>query len=156
MTAPGFETHAGPPPRAEFATLTTDDLVTGEAVALDLPPASLGVRMASGLADVTSTVLLLLGVIYVFLVASLRTDGALGHVALVGSLIVVFIVYPTTVETLSHGKSLGKWAFGLRVVRDDAGPTSFHHAFVRALVGVVEIYLTGGVPAFFSSMLSSR
>ena len=27
----------------EFATLTTDDLVTGEAVALDLPPASLGV-----------------------------------------------------------------------------------------------------------------
>ena len=30
-------------------------------------------------------------------------------------------------------------------VRDDAGPTSFHHAFVRALIGVVEIYaFTGG------------
>ena len=36
----------------EFATLTTDDLVTGEAVALDLPPASLGVRLASGMVDV--------------------------------------------------------------------------------------------------------
>ena len=39
----------------EFATLTTDDLVTGEAVALDLPPANLGVRLASGLVDVVST-----------------------------------------------------------------------------------------------------
>ena len=38
----------------EFATLTTDDLVTGEAVALDLPPASLGVRLASGLVDVVA------------------------------------------------------------------------------------------------------
>ena len=39
----------------EFATLTTDDLVTGEAVALDLPPASLGSRIASGLIDVIVT-----------------------------------------------------------------------------------------------------
>ena len=39
----------------EFATLTTDDLVTGEAVALDLPPASLGVRIVSGLIDVVVT-----------------------------------------------------------------------------------------------------
>ena len=44
---------------AEFATLTDDDLVTGEAVALDLPPASLGPRIASGLIDVTVTVVLL-------------------------------------------------------------------------------------------------
>ena len=52
-----------------------------------------------------------------------------------------FLVYPTTVETLTRGKSLGKLAFGLRTVRDDAGPITFQHAFVRALVGVVEIYL---------------
>ena len=29
---------------------------------------------------------------------------------------------------------------GLRTVRDDAGPISFHHAFVRALIAIVEIY----------------
>ncbi len=140
----------------EFATLTTDDLVTGEAVALDLPPASLGIRLASGLVDVLSTVALLLAVIFTFLVAALQADGALTHVALVGTMVVVFLVYPTTVETLSRGKSLGKWAFGLRAVRDDAGPISFQHAFVRALIGVVEIYVFTGVPAFFSAMLSSR
>ena len=46
----------------EFATLTTDDLVTGEAVALDLPPAGLGTRMASGLIDVAVTLGLLLAI----------------------------------------------------------------------------------------------
>ena len=140
----------------EFATLTTDDLVTGEAVALDLPPASLGVRLASGLVDVLATVALLLVVIFTFLVAALRADGALAHVAFIGTLVVVFLVVPTTVETLSRGRSLGKWAFGLRAVRDDAGPISFQHAFVRALVGFVEIYATGGGAAFFSAMMSSR
>ena len=140
----------------EFSTLTADDLVTGEAVALDLPPASLGVRLASGLIDVTVTLALLVLVIMTFLIAALPTDDALAHVALVGTLVVVFLVFPTTVETLSRGKSLGKWAFGLRAVRDDAGPISFQHAFVRALVGVVEIYLFLGSPAFFSMLLSSH
>ena len=94
--------------------------------------------------------------IFTFLVAALQADGALTQVAFVGTLVVVFLVYPTTVETLSRGKSLGKWAFGLRAVRDDAGPISFHHSFVRALVGFVEIYLFFGAPAFFSMLLSSR
>ena len=31
--------------------VTEDDLVTGEAVALDLPPASIGLRILSGLLD---------------------------------------------------------------------------------------------------------
>ena len=140
----------------EFSTLTADDLVTGEAVALDLPPASVGVRLASGLIDVVVTLALLVLVIMTFLIAALPTDDALVHVALVGTLVVVFLVFPTTVETLSRSKSLGKWAFGLRAVRDDAGPISFQHAFVRALVGVVEIYLFLGSPAFFSMLLSSR
>jgi uncharacterized RDD family membrane protein YckC len=140
----------------EFETLTSDDLVTGEAVALDLPPASLGVRMASGLLDVAVTIVLLFVALYTSLLATLRADGALLHVALVGTLVLIFIVFPTTVETLSRGKSLGKWAFGLRAVRDDAGPISFQHAFVRALVGFPEIYLTGGSVAFFSCLLSSR
>lgn len=142
--------------RPEFADLTTDDLVTGEAVALDLPPAGLGPRMASGLIDVAVTALLLVGVILLFGIAALRSDAALGHVALVGTLITVFLVVPTTIETLSRGRSLGKLALGLRTVRDDAGPISFQHAFVRALIGVVEIYAFSGAPAFFSALLSAR
>ncbi len=140
----------------EFATLTTDDLVTGEAVALDLPPASLGARIASGLIDVAVTVVLLVAVFMLFMVAALNTDAALAHVALVGSLITVFLVFPTTLETLTRGRSLGKLALGLRTVRDDAGPITFQHAFVRSLIGFVEIYGFSGVPAFFSALVSSR
>lgn len=140
----------------EFATLTTDDLVTGEAVALDLPPAGLASRIASGLIDYLVTMVLLVIIVVIALVASLRADGALLAAAMIGTTIVVFIVVPTTVETLTRGKSLGKLAFGLRTVRDDAGPISFQHALVRALIGFVEIYALGGTPAFFSALISSR
>ena len=65
------------------------------------------------------------------------------------SLVVVFLVYPTAVETLTRGKSLGKLAFGLRVVRDDGGTVTGQQSFVRALIGIVEIYVLFGGPAFF-------
>jgi positive regulator of sigma E activity len=80
----------------EFATLTTDDLVTGEAVALDLPAASLGSRIASGLIDYVATMVLFVVTIFVFLVAVLQTDTALVQVAVIGTVITVFIVFPTT------------------------------------------------------------
>ena len=140
----------------EFATLTTDDLVTGEAVALDLPPASLGLRFASGLIDVLVTVVLLFVIILIAGVATIGTDAALATVALIGSIILVFVVVPTTLETLTRGRSVGKLALGLRTVRDDAGPISSQHAFIRALIGFVEVYAFGGAPAFFSALISSR
>lgn len=139
-----------------WATLTSDDLVTGEAVALDLPPAGLGIRMASGLIDVAVTLITLLVIVFTFLLAALQTNGALMHVAWIGTLVTVFLVIPTTIETLTRGRSLGKMATGLRTVRDDAGPISFQHAFVRSLIGFVEIYAFSGAPAFFSGLLSSR
>lgn len=140
----------------EFATLTADDLVTGEAVALDLPPAGIGTRIVSGLIDIIVTVALLFAVIVFLSIATLRTDAALQWVAYVGTLIVIFLVYPTTIETLTRGRSLGKLAMGLRTVRDDGGPISAQHAFVRSLIGFVEIYSFTGVPAFFSALLSER
>jgi uncharacterized RDD family membrane protein YckC len=136
--------------------LSSDDLVTGEAVALDLPPASVALRVASGLLDVLSLVAVGFCVLFLALVASFDADGALQHVAVVCSLMVVFLVYPTTVETLSRGKSAGKWALGLRVVRDDGGTVTAHQAFVRALIAIPEIYVFSGGPAFFSCLVSAR
>ena len=140
----------------EFATLTDDDLVTGEAVALDLPPASLGSRMLSGLIDIIATIATLVIVVLLLLPIAIQTDAALMWVAYIGTMITVFLVVPTTLETLTRGRSLGKMAMGLRTVRDDAGPISFQHAFVRALIGFVEIYAFSGVPAFFAALLSSK
>jgi uncharacterized RDD family membrane protein YckC len=140
----------------EFAMLTEDDLVTGEAVALDLPAATVGARIASGVIDVIVLVALGIAVLFLALVTSAHSDAALQQVALVCSLILVFLVYPTVLETLTRGRSVGKLALGLRVVRDDAGTITAQQAFVRALVGVVEIYAMSGSPAFFSCLVSSR
>jgi uncharacterized RDD family membrane protein YckC len=136
--------------------LGDDDLVTGEAVALDLPPATVGVRVASGLIDVLAEGLLLLVVILVAFVLVADTDEALLAVATVVSTVVVLVVVPSTVETLTRGRSLGKLALGLRTVRDDAGPISFRHAFMRALVAVVEIWVFSGVPALMCALVTSR
>ena len=92
--------------------------------------------------------MLLFVVILVASIATLSTDAALATVAFIGSIVIVFVVVPTTVETLTRGRSLGKLAFGMRAVRDDAGPVSFQHSFIRALVGFVEIYAFFGAPAF--------
>ena len=88
----------------EFATLTTDDLVTGEAVALDLPAASLGARIVSGLIDVVVTMTLFVAAIFVFVVAALQADGALIWASFIATMIVVFLVYPATLETLTRGQ----------------------------------------------------
>jgi uncharacterized RDD family membrane protein YckC len=136
--------------------LSADDLVTGEAVALDLPAASVGTRIASGTLDVISLGVVGFGVLFLALVTVSNADGALQHVALIGSLVVVFLVYPTTVETLTHGKSVGKLALGLRVVRDDGGAVTAQQAFVRALIAIVEIYAFSGGPALVCCLVSSR
>ena len=85
----------------EFATLTTDDLVTGEAVALDLPPAGLGIRIASGLIDLVITLIVYVIAIFVIFTAALQTDAALMWAAFVVTNVVVFLVFPATLETLT-------------------------------------------------------
>ena len=157
MTAPqGMATGATPPGSWGGSWVGEDDLVTGEAVALDLPPATIGVRTVSGLIDIALTVALLLGVTLLFTLAALETDAALGGAAQIVSMVLVLVGVPAAVETLTRGKTLGKLAMGLRTVRDDAGRISFRHALVRALVGVVEIWILGGVPALVSAMATTK
>lgn len=131
-----------------------DELVTGEAVTLDLPPASLALHVASAAIDVTVSALVLLGGFV--LTATLAPDDALFSVGAILTLITGMLIVPCGVETASRGRSLGKLATGLRTVRDDAGPISFHHAFVRALFGIVEIWVLSGVPAFICALVSRK
>src|SRR6478609_654836 len=133
-----------------------DDLVTGEAVALELPAAGVAVHAVSGAIDVVATLLLLWAASAVAVIATADSDEALSSTAMLLAVVLALLVLPTTLETLTCGRSLGKLALGLRTVRDDAGPIGFRHAFTRALIGVVEIWLTTGVPALLSSLVSSK
>lgn len=143
-----------PPSASPYAE--ADELVSGEAVALDLPSAGVGLRAVSGLIDVTATLISFVAVTFLYSLAAARTGEALLHVAVVGAAITALLVIPTTVETWTRGRSLGKWAMGLRIVRDDGGTITAQHAFTRALVAVVEIYALSGAPALFSILLNRR
>ncbi len=133
-----------------------DDLVTGEAVALELPAAGVAVHAVSGAIDVVTTLLLLWAASSVAVVATAGSDEALASTAMLLAVVLALLVLPTTLETLTRGRSLGKLALGLRTVRDDAGPIGFRHAFTRALVGVVEIWLLFAIPALVSGLVSAK
>ena len=132
--------------------------VTGEAVALDLRPAALPSRLVAGLIDATAqagllaVLLLLVGAVNQ--VASGAAIAALVVIVLLG----VLAGYPILFETLWRGRTPGKAAMGLRVVRDDGGPVTFRQALVRGLTGMfVErpgVTLFAG--AVVCSLLNSR
>jgi len=119
-----------------------EGVVTGEAVTLDLRPASALIRGGGCAIDVLLSVLLVLGLLLAL--SGLGVDEAAFRAIMIGGIVLCIVVLPTAVETASKGRSLGKLALGLRVVRDDGGATGFRHAFIRALTGVIEIYLTLG------------
>jgi uncharacterized RDD family membrane protein YckC len=133
-----------------------DDLVTGEAVALELPAAGIALRALSGFLDVLVGGLALSVGLSVAGAMTPNADEAIIGVVTTVLLAGVFVVLPTTMETLTRGRSVGKLATGLRAVRDDAGPIGFRHALTRALVGFVEIWLLFGVPALVSALVSSK
>ncbi|MFD0418310.1 RDD family protein [Streptomyces sp. NPDC127108] len=132
------------------------ELVTGEAVALELRPAKLPSRALAVLIDMVVAWSAYLAVTLGLLAAAGSLDDAAVAAIAVATFVLVLVGVPIAVETLSHGRSLGKLACGLRVVRDDGGPIRFRHALVRGAVGVVEILMTFGVVACIASLVSER
>ncbi|MEU6768840.1 RDD family protein [Streptomyces sp. NPDC046853] len=132
------------------------ELVTGEAVALELRPAKLPSRGLAVLIDLAVIWAVYLGVTIGIVASTSSLDDAAAAAVAVASFVLILVGGPIAVETLSHGRSLGKMACGLRVVRDDGGPIRFRHALVRGAVGVVEILLTFGVVACIASLVSAR
>ncbi|MGW2564525.1 RDD family protein [Streptomyces sp. NPDC001514] len=131
-------------------------VVTGDAVVLGLRPARLPSRalaLAIDLAVVWAAYLLIsIGLA----IATASLDEAAVTAMSIATFVLVLVGAPIAVETLSHGRSLGKMACGLRVVRDDGGPIRFRHALVRGAMGVVEILMTFGVIACIASLVSAR
>ncbi|MFF1658652.1 RDD family protein [Streptomyces sp. NPDC058255] len=132
------------------------ELVTGEAVALELRPAKLPSRALAVLLDLVVAVAAYIVVTIGLVVSTAALDDAARLAVSIASFVLVLVGAPIAVETLSHGRSLGKLVFGLRVVRDDGGPIRFRHALVRGAVGVVEILMTFGIVACIASLVSAR
>ncbi|MFE4948504.1 RDD family protein [Leifsonia sp. NPDC056665] len=132
------------------------ELVTGEAVTLDVKPASYILRAAGTIIDWLFSMLVMLGLILLLVGTGGGLDQALVRALIILILVFGMVILPTGMELLTRGRSLGRLAVGARIVRDDGGAIGFRHAFIRALAGVLEIYLTFGGIAALTGLLNSR
>ncbi|MER7708277.1 RDD family protein [Kitasatospora sp. NPDC097605] len=131
------------------------DLVTGEAVVLGLRAAKLPSRGLAIALDLTVQIAGLVATTLLLSLVLVDLDGAAVAAVTIGLTVFFLVALPVMIETLTRGRSLGKAAMGLRVVRSDGGPVRFRHTLVRGLVGFLEIIMLFGVPAVVCSVVSS-
>lgn len=132
------------------------EVVTGEAVVVEVPCARFPSRLLARLIDtvIQLALLFVLGVVEGAAVGGSGLDPAAGAAVGLTVTVLILVGYPVIWETASRGATPGKLAVGVRVISDDGGPERFRQALVRGLVGVVEIWLLVGFPALLSAVLS--
>lgn len=131
-----------------------EGIVIGEGVLLDARPTSVASRLGAAVIDLLVLGVVALGVVLLAVnVVRVAPGEELLRILLVAVMALVLVVIPTAVDTLTRGRSLGKLAVGIRVVRDDGGPIRFRQALVRALAGILELWATFGSVAFIASLV---
>ena len=138
--------------------ISDESFISGEGVKLDLKPASPFVRAAAFLIDLTLYVGAFF-VLFCILVAVTFDQGLPQTLVKAIFVIIIFLslgVLPFVIEVFTHGYSLGKWAFNLKVVRRDGGIITARHAFVRAMTAIVETYMFFGLLSFMATVFSPR
>ena len=137
--------------------VAVSDLVTGEAVVLELRLAKLPSRALALLIDIALVLTAAFFLLAIVAATVPALDDALAGTVFLGVILLTFVGYPVTIETLTRGRSIGKIALGLRVVRDDGGPTRFRHALTRGLAGfIVDFVPFLGAIAVITSLSSER
>ncbi|SPM39950.1 integral membrane protein [Mycobacterium numidiamassiliense] len=132
------------------------EVVTGDAVVLDVQVAQLPVRAVSALIDISVIFICYVLALMVWAAALTQFDSALSTAVLIIFTVLFMVGYPLIFETATRGRSVGKIVMGLRVVSDDGGPERFRQALFRALASVIEIWMFLGSPAVISSILSPK
>ena len=140
--------------------MTPELMITGEAVALEITPASVGLRLMSGLIDYglyaagAALTLTTWSAIQSHLLPGLSFAAAIAQVSVL--VLMWMVAIPLTIEVLSRGRSAGRLVTGCRVVRDDGGAIRLRHSLVRALAAVIEVWLVQGIPAVCSCIVTKR
>ena len=63
--------------------------------------------------------------------------------------VIIAVLYFTVSEAISGGKTLGKSAMGIRVIRVDGGTASIGEYFLRSLAYIVDLFGVGVILMFF-------
>jgi uncharacterized RDD family membrane protein YckC len=126
---------------------------TPEGVSLDVVLAGLGSRAAAYLIDFLIQIALFvvfLVALHLLLSSGNETSGLIGSGAVSLFAFLDFIGYFVISEMLSSGRSIGKRANGLRVVRSDGGAAGFWASALRNVIRLIDMipfpsYLVGSV-----------
>ncbi|MEV0150895.1 RDD family protein [Nonomuraea sp. NPDC050733] len=132
------------------------EVVTGDAVVVEVRVAQLPTRAVALVIDMVVQVTLLIAALVAVQAFALVSDPAMIAAVMIVFMVLVMVGYPVIFESVTRGRSLGKLAMGLRVVGDDGGPERFRQALFRGLAGMVEIWAFTGAPALISSLISQR
>ena len=159
MTFRDFVPATPVPPGGRLEFVTYDDRIsipTPEGVELELVLAGLGSRLVAAVVDflVKAVILIALFVLGAAVGGEDGSGGFLVAVVIIASFL-VFFGYDVAFETLASGRTPGKRAAGLRVVRLGGEPVGFMASAVRNLLRLVDmqpgmLYAVGATTSFFS------
>jgi uncharacterized RDD family membrane protein YckC len=131
-------------------------VVTPEAVPLEFELAHVPTRMLALAIDLLIQAALLFVLLFAG-VAVFDVTGGGGGLAMAGAYLAVFLMiwgYPTALETLWRGRTVGKAALGLRVVTREGAPVRFRHAAIRATFAPIDFYIGLGAVAILAILLT--
>lgn len=148
------------PPASSERMMVPELMITGEAVALEVLPVPVGPRLLSGIIDYALYGAGLVCTAVTVTTAIIKVEASLSRAAGTALAAVITLVWmvvvPVSVEVLTRGRSAGRLAIGMRVVRDDGGAVRFRHCLVRTLVALIEIWATGGAVALCACAVTRR
>ena len=105
-----------------------EQVVTGDAVVLDVQIAQLPVRALSALIDIAVIFVGYIAGVMLWASTLSQFDPALSGAVLIIFTVLTIVGYPLIFESATRGRTLGKMALGLRVVSDDGSPERFRQA----------------------------
>lgn len=150
---------SAPVPPHESSVDDGTELITGEAVALDVRPTGFILRAAGAIIDYVVSIVVFIGLMlamFSWVLSGVPMDTSMFTAIVLALTVLCLVVLPAAIEIATRGRSLGRLVVGARIVRDDGGAPGFRHAFIRALTGYFEIYLTAGGIAALTGLLSNR
>jgi uncharacterized RDD family membrane protein YckC len=134
-------------------------LVTGEAVVLQVRIARMPTRaLACAIDFILESIAL--GLLIALLLGFLSNvaSEALTAAIIIVVVLLVLVGYRAVMETLTRGRTVGKLALGLRVVRDDGSSIRFRHALVRSLLWLFVDFAPwfGSSPGIVASLMNKQ
>jgi uncharacterized RDD family membrane protein YckC len=127
-------------------------IATPEGVELALDLAGLGSRFTAGVIDLTIKAVIITAIVLV----TINLSGLVATIVLAASPLVVYIGYDVLFETFGSGRTPGKRATGLRVLRADGSSEDVVASLVRNVLRVIDGLPLSYVPGIVSILVTKK